>query len=60
MEQMFSKGNGIETTEGQAQCDRKMTILSKKGLTTELRCVSNHEKISSYIRLILLFLIYSY
>ena len=27
---MFSKENGIETTEGQDQCDNKMTILSEK------------------------------
>jgi hypothetical protein len=32
-EQTFSKGNGIEMTEGQDQCDNKMTILS------ENRCV---------------------
>ena len=29
MEQTFSKGNGIETTEGRDQCDSKMTILSE-------------------------------
>ena len=30
-EQTFSKGTGIETTEGRDQCDNKMTILSENG-----------------------------